>query len=46
VIVALRITEGDEQNTMVGVCPNAGPDIVRAVAVAVLNATNRRLGTG
>lgn len=46
VIVALRITEGDEQNTLVGVCPNTGPDIVRAVATAVLNATNRRLGTG
>ena len=46
VIVALRVTEGDEQATLTGVCPNAGPDLVRAVAVAVLNATNRRLGTG
>lgn len=46
VIVALRITEGDAQNTLVGVCPNTGSDMVRAVAIAVLNATNRRLGTG
>ena len=46
VIVAVRMTEGDQQTTLVGVCPSSGDDLVRAGAIAVLNATNRRLGTG
>lgn len=46
VIVAIRVTDGDQQSTLVGVCPNARNDPLRAAAVAVLNATNRHLGTG
>ncbi len=46
VIVAVRMTEGDDQSTVVGVCTNVGAEPVRAAAIAVLNATNRRLGTG
>lgn len=46
VIVALLVTEMGRQGTLVGVCPSMGDNPIRAGAVAVLNATNRRLGTG
>jgi hypothetical protein len=46
VIVAVAVSQGSRQWTAVGVCPDMADDPVRAGAVAVLNATNRRLGTG
>jgi hypothetical protein len=46
VIVALAVTQNRRQWTAVGVCPNMANDPVRSGAVAVLNATNRRLGIG
>lgn len=36
VIVAVRVTEGDQESTLVGMCPNAGNDMMRAAAAAVL----------
>lgn len=45
-IVAVAVSQSGQQWTGVGVCPDMGKDPVRAAAVAVLNATNRRLGTG
>jgi hypothetical protein len=46
VIVAVNLIEADQRSSVVGVCPAAGAEFVRAAAVAVLNATNRRLGIG
>jgi hypothetical protein len=46
VMVAVAVAQGGHQWTSVGVCPDMANNPVRAAAVAVLNATNRRLGTG
>lgn len=46
VIVAVAVAQGAFRWTGVGVCPDMANDPVRSAAVAVLNATNRRLGTG
>jgi LeuA-like protein with dimerisation domain len=46
VIVAVAVSQEGQQWTGVGVCPDMRNDPVRAAAVAVLNATNRRLGIG
>jgi hypothetical protein len=46
VIVAVAVSQEGQQWTAVGVCPDMGKEPIRAAAVAVLNATNRRLGIG
>lgn len=44
VLVTLAVTRGTDQHNLVGVC-DATNDPVRAAALAVLNATNRYLGS-
>ena len=46
VIVAVAVSHAGQDWTGIGVCSDMANDPVRAAAVAVLNATNRRLGTG
>src|SRR2546425_2154901 len=46
VIVSVAVTEGRQQSTLVGVCPDVASEPVRAAAIAVLNAMNRRMGIG
>ena len=46
VMVSIVISRGPRQSTALGVCADMADDPVRAAAIAVLNATNRRLGLG
>ncbi|MBI4499679.1 MAG: hypothetical protein HY700_00825 [Gemmatimonadetes bacterium] len=46
VMVSIAVSRGQRQSTAVGVCTDIAGDPVRAAAIAVLNATNRRLGFG
>jgi hypothetical protein len=45
IIVSLAATRASKSRTLLGVC-DAGEDLARAAALAVLNATNRFLGVG